>query len=337
MTIRQPSEVDSLLDVSARIGGNPLLVQAGTGNTSVKLDRTLWIKASGKWLAHAKHDDMLVPVDLAEVLACLRQNRDLTGVCQGAALKPSIETFMHAVLPQRVVIHVHSVNTIAWAVRQDGPLQAAQRLAGLRWRWIPYVSSGRPLAVEIENALAVSPGTEIFILANHGLVVCGDSASAAEALLDEVEKRLTIQPRRAPPPDYRELSRVADATSWCLPDSEEFHPLGTDEISRRTLSRGTLYPCQAIFFGADMPASFAIVDDAGVVFHKDMTRTQEAMLAGLVHVVQRIEASAPVCYLTAPQVEHAMSVEACKYRAQVESWSTPDYKRSNGQRCELSN
>ena len=27
---------------------------------------------------------------------------------------------MHAVMPHRVVIHVHSVNAIAWAVRRDG-------------------------------------------------------------------------------------------------------------------------------------------------------------------------------------------------------------------------
>src|SRR5437870_8925822 len=119
MTIRQPLEIDSLLDVSARIGAEPLVVQAGTGNTSVKLDCVLWIKASGKWLAHAKHDELLVPVDLAEARASLRQDRDFTGDYNGGALKPSIETFMHAVLPQRVVIHVHSVNTVAWAVRQD--------------------------------------------------------------------------------------------------------------------------------------------------------------------------------------------------------------------------
>ena len=35
---------------SARVGNNPLLVQAGSGNTSIKLDGVLWIKASGKWL-----------------------------------------------------------------------------------------------------------------------------------------------------------------------------------------------------------------------------------------------------------------------------------------------
>jgi len=33
----------------------------------------------------------------------------------------SIETFMHAVVPHRVVVHVHSVNTIAWRRRTQSP------------------------------------------------------------------------------------------------------------------------------------------------------------------------------------------------------------------------
>jgi rhamnose utilization protein RhaD (predicted bifunctional aldolase and dehydrogenase) len=73
------SELDSLLDVSARIGGEPLLVQAATGNTSIKHGGTLWIKASGKWLAHATRDDILIPVNLAETLTLINQNVDPAG------------------------------------------------------------------------------------------------------------------------------------------------------------------------------------------------------------------------------------------------------------------
>src|SRR2546430_16590396 len=105
MTLRQPSEVASLLDASARIGADPLLVQAGTGNTSVKLDRVLWIKASGKWLAHAKHDELLVPVDLAEARACLRQNRDLTGDYECGGFETCIRYLSACVVPQRVRNH----------------------------------------------------------------------------------------------------------------------------------------------------------------------------------------------------------------------------------------
>ena len=123
MTVRNESAIAGLRALSARIGRDPLLVQASSGNTSLKADGVLWIKASGKWLAHAEREEGLVPLDLAEVRACVRRNVEFAGTYTsplGNALRPSIETAMHAVLPQRVIIHVHSVNAIAWAVRQDG-------------------------------------------------------------------------------------------------------------------------------------------------------------------------------------------------------------------------
>src|ERR1051326_3185272 len=100
LTGKQQSEIAPLLRMSARIGADPLLVQAGTGNTSIKVDGTLWIKSSGKWLAHAISDDILVPVIVAEVQECVRLNMpiDEKHVSGGNRLKPSIETAMHAVI-----------------------------------------------------------------------------------------------------------------------------------------------------------------------------------------------------------------------------------------------
>ena len=69
------SEIQSLIDISARLGRDPLLVQAGSGNTSVKLDGVLWIKASGKWLAHAAREEIFVPVDLDEIRYCIQCKR----------------------------------------------------------------------------------------------------------------------------------------------------------------------------------------------------------------------------------------------------------------------
>ena len=167
------SEIQALIDVSARLGRDPLLVQAGTGNTSVKLDGVLWIKASGKWLAHAAREEILVPVDLVEIKSCIQRKTDFVAQPSEHKLVPSIETAMHAVVPLSAIIHVHSVNTIAWAVREDGPAHLADRLAGLRWQWIPYVGSGLPLAREVEKTFSNSPQTEILVLGNHGLVRIG--------------------------------------------------------------------------------------------------------------------------------------------------------------------
>src|SRR3954470_17210632 len=136
----EQARLTPLRELSARIGGDPLLTQASTGNTSIKLGNVLWIKASGRWLADAKHDDILVPLQLSEVKQYIHRQVDPSEVYAGA----SIETAMHAVVPHPVVLHVHSVNTIAWAVRQDARYQLERRLKGLRWQWIPYVPSGLP-------------------------------------------------------------------------------------------------------------------------------------------------------------------------------------------------
>ena len=43
------STLAPLVRLSARVGRDPLLVQASSGNTSIKLEGVLWIKASGEW------------------------------------------------------------------------------------------------------------------------------------------------------------------------------------------------------------------------------------------------------------------------------------------------
>jgi hypothetical protein len=59
------------------VGRDPLLVQAGTGNTSLKLKGVLWIKASGKCLARAKLEKIPVPIDLRAARRYLERNQDI--------------------------------------------------------------------------------------------------------------------------------------------------------------------------------------------------------------------------------------------------------------------
>jgi rhamnose utilization protein RhaD (predicted bifunctional aldolase and dehydrogenase) len=110
-----------LMELSARLGSQPLLVRGNTGNTSIKVD-TLWIKASGKRLAKAAGEEMFAPVNLQGVEHFISQaSAWLDGPrLTPAGLTPSIETAMHLVLPHRVVIHLHSVS-------RQGPRAAQSR------------------------------------------------------------------------------------------------------------------------------------------------------------------------------------------------------------------
>ncbi len=337
------SEIEALLEFSSRIGKDPSLVQASSGNTSVKIDETLWIKASGKWLADANRQQILVPVQLAKARERFREGAPLTqhdASSKRAHLRPSVETFMHAVLPQRVVVHVHSVNTIAWAVRSDAPLQLAERLCGLPWEWIPYATSGLSLAREIQSARERSPGADVFVLGNHGLVVCGEDCDSVEDLLFEVEWRLTVTPRFAPPP-RRDLRQNLQALSgWRLAQSESLQALGTDVTSRRIMQRGVLYPCQGLFLGRTLPHircsrcgsemrdqirkmgeshPFVIVEGGGVLISDRITAAEWATLDGFARVLRRIDESASLRYLTDEEVDSMLAADGHHYRTLAET------------------
>ena len=342
MSRRTHPQLDALIEVSARLGSNPLLVQANSGNTSLKIDGILWIKASGKWLARAGQEEILVSVDLAEFGASIQARPDCVPYSKfrDQRLMPSIETAMHAVIPAAATLHVHSVNAIAWAVQDDGADLLAERLDGLRWQWIPYVASGMPLAREVERALARDPDTEIFVLGNHGVVVCGEDPLAAEALLAELEERVAIEPRRHPKPDWTLLARIAGGSAWRACECEVGHALSTDAISRTIFMEGILYPCQAMFLGpaapilpAGMPVAegvkryedeygvrprFFLVEGYGVVMHESITAAERENLAGLAEVLQRIDVSAGLRYLTDAEIANVMSAEAYRYRGQSE-------------------
>ena len=324
-------EITSLLDLSARLGADPLLIQANNGNTSVKLDDLLWVKASGKCLAAAQQEEMFIPVELSLIERSLRRNVDVAQAwAPGSRLRPSIETSMHAVLPHRAVVHVHSVNTIAWAIRRDAPARLGERLAGLNWQWVPYVRSGIPLARAIERALSAASDTNIFILGNHGLVLCADDCESAEALLADVERRLAIAPRPAPEHDPTLLTVLSGSPQWRIPEVAALHALGTDPISRAILKKGVLYPCQAMFLGREIamllhpaPLSwfpeedaqpYAILEGAGVIVNEKITSAEYATLMGLMEVVQRTDESAPLRYLTPEEITGVLSGGVTGYR-----------------------
>ncbi len=169
--------LDQLRTLSARAGADPLLVQAAGGNTSLKDDGVMWIKASGTWLKDAASRDIFVPVDQAALVDALAQRDPAADAClpfvradlNSTGLRPSIETSVHALMPHRIVVHVHCVNTIAWAIRGDAEERLAERLREFAWAFVPYARPGLPLAEAI--AARQRPGIDVLVLGNHGLVV----------------------------------------------------------------------------------------------------------------------------------------------------------------------
>jgi len=327
--------LDELVEVSARVGRNLDLVQAGGGNTSIKENGTLWVKASGKWLVHAADDDMFLPVPMADIarqLAAEDEKFPEYKTRTGAALRPSVETAVHAVMPQRVVIHVHSVRTIAWGARAHGDEGVAPLLEGVRWSWIPYTHPGIPLAIRIQRELEKRP--DVLILENHGLVVGGEDCAAAEDLLRDVERRLDGPVRLASAPDLDRLKTLMQ-DEWEIAADSETHALAMSAKSREIARGGTLFPDQCVYLGpgaavvdaGDTLAAaeryrevynfepvFLIVAGAGVLTRRDMKRAARELLLCVKRVIERIPDEAQPVYLPASQVARLMNWDAEKYR-----------------------
>ncbi len=328
MGVRAENELAELIELSARVGSQSLLVQGSTGNTSIKIGSTLWIKASGKWLANAKREWMFIPVSLTDAERFLSSPLDAShGVKDGRGLTPSIETAMHLALPHLVVIHLHSVNTIAWAVQSDGASHLHELLNGICWSWIDYAPSGAPLARAIQASLGTSP-SNVFVLANHGLVIAAQTCGEGLAFLRAIEKRVDIEPRAASNANGAILERLSRSTDYRPADSEVAHSLGTDSVSADLVAGGILYPCQAMFLGrssfilspgcsvGELRSAFIeqngfrppaiLVRGAGVLVAKDLTPVEAETLMGLAQVVRRLAANARIQYLSRRRVDEVL-------------------------------
>jgi rhamnose utilization protein RhaD (predicted bifunctional aldolase and dehydrogenase) len=319
-------EFEALRRLSAKVGGDPLLVQAAGGNTSLKDEGVMWIKASGTWLCEAEARDIFVPVDHAALMEGLARNDPacescvayLRGDLNSSGLRPSIETTVHALMPQRVVAHVHCVNTIAWAIRADAEQRLAEKLSGFAWAFIPYARPGLDLAGAIAQRL--KPGIDVLVLGNHGLVVAADTVTAAAALLDRVVAALRRPVRAAVPADTAALAAICQGTDYSPARDPETHGLATDPTA---LVRGhdkVFYPDHVVFLGVgvatDLAGSAPLVALAGrgVVVHKGAKPAAEPMGRCLADVMRRVEEGAPLVALTSDQIDRLINWDAEKYR-----------------------
>ncbi len=335
-------EFEALLDLSARVGANPAWVQGAGGNTSIKEENTLWIKASGLWLMNARHQDIMVPVALDSLLGALERGDPLAEKAQHfvreslnpAGLRPSIETTVHALMPHKIVIHVHCVETIALAVAQQAERLVRDRLAGFRYAFIPYARPGLPLARAI--AARLDGGTDVLVLGNHGLVVAADCVAGAEQLLEQVTSTLRTSPRHAPDADLAGLERLALDSGYQLPNDPALHGIGTDPSSCRCAAEGSLYPDHVIFLGSGsliaLPGETArdveqavgspgrttcpllVFPGKGVLVARNASAGALAMARCLADVTSRIPPGTGLRALTADEHAELLGWDAEKYR-----------------------
>lgn len=186
---------EELSCLSKKIGQSEKFVQAGGGNTSVKLDeRNMIIKASGCQLTDVTIENGFSVVDYSylamqfserEVLDSEEQELLSASLVQGS--RPSIETFLHAVTGT-YTIHSHDLGVTAYTVRENGLQQLKEMFPNAVM--VEYATPGIRLAKAYYSAIQGKSEKDVIFLKNHGLVVSADSMQKAIELHHEINHKI---------------------------------------------------------------------------------------------------------------------------------------------------
>ena len=174
------------------LGREPRLVLHGGGNTSVKTRQrdlfgdeveTLCVKGSGWDLATIEPAGW--PAVRLEPLMRLRalnrlSDEDMVSaqrqcLLDPAAPNPSVETLLHAFIPDKFVDHTHSTAVLSLADQPEAEAIFAE-IFGDRVVCVPYVMPGFDLARAAGDARDGRPDAEGLILLKHGIFSYGPTA-----------------------------------------------------------------------------------------------------------------------------------------------------------------
>lgn len=301
--------------LSARLGQDPLRVQGPGGNTSIKSNDVMWIKASGTELANAESDPIFVAVDRNAAKAEAEGAGD--GSCKATvldpvnSLRPSIETTFHAALDWPVVAHTHSIATLVHAISPEGRTIAQEKLAGLPAIFVPYAKPGLPLTQQI--IARATAETQVIVLQNHGLICCGASVAETHDIIEAVEQRLAmpicVETKAPTGPTIAGFARLDE--SW----------LAYDPRLTEIALAGSYYPDHVVFLGPALPKAdhdgnppVFLIPGQGVYLRDNATSSQRAMIQCLSDCLSRLPSDWTVEAIGPEAEAELLNWDAEKYR-----------------------
>ena len=190
---------------SRLLGADDRLVLHGGGNTSVKGTFTnrlgdsvpaIFVKASGHDLATIEPEGH-PGLDLGylrrlRVLTALDDeamaNELRTHLFDARSATPSLETLVHAFVPEKFVDHTHA-DAILALTNQAGGERVVRDALGDDVVVLDYVRPGFPLARAVADAYEAHPGRRGMVWMRHGLMTWGPAARASYEAMIEIVTR----------------------------------------------------------------------------------------------------------------------------------------------------
>ncbi|MBQ7033940.1 MAG: SDR family NAD(P)-dependent oxidoreductase [Clostridia bacterium] len=209
----------NLIEMSHRFGANPAYVLAGGGNTSVKDADCLYIKGSGTSLATITEDGF-VKMDRKRLDAIwsntysedakIRESQvlgDMMGAMLDVGKRPSVETFLHNLFPQKYVVHLHPAIVNGLTCSAEGAA-AMRALFGDAAIWVPECEPGFVLAKTVREALVAyeketGKVPSLVFLQNHGVFAAADTAEGIDKIYDDIFA--AIGGKQKAEPDFSEV------------------------------------------------------------------------------------------------------------------------------------
>ncbi len=206
----------SLVYRSKLIGEEANLGLFGGGNTSTKgqlpdlvgrPEPVLWVKGSGVDLKDCQrhHFAALRLAPLRQLASRARMtDEEMVAFLERCLVdpkspRPSVETLLHAFIPERDIDHTHA-DAILSLANTDRGASLVRTVLGDRLIWIPYLQPGFALSRRVFEAYQRSPESHGAALEQHGLITWGsDGATSYRRTLHYVtlaERYLTRQRRR---------------------------------------------------------------------------------------------------------------------------------------------
>lgn len=182
------------IELSRWVGADPLLIQAGGGNTSYKAQDYVYVKASGCTL------DQLDASKIAKV-SFKEVNEKLANLDEKITaendLVPSIETPFHALMNYKYVFHLHSVDAIVYSLYENWKELLLEKFSSkdpaYNIEFIDYYRPGLPLALAIRDRLQANPKANLIFLRNHGVVLGANTINEMKAQILDLKATLKLE------------------------------------------------------------------------------------------------------------------------------------------------